>query len=175
MLVADPLNSYKLFFALHMNVVHKLSTFIKLTDVCFNCLNKSDFNQSHPLWLAWSMLNSLLHWPRYRHAGSVSWNQTTKGGYGIRQMPYVEQETKPPTPESPTIIFTWHESKLIRHRSNTIRSHPTRSHRASPTTITILTPSMPQSVKFPGLKMHGRACKQYIFWSYNTSTFNVYV
>ena len=36
----------------------------------------------------------------------------------------------------------------------------------------ILTPSLPQPVKFPGWKMHGCACKQCIFWSYNTSTFN---
>ena len=30
-----------------------------------------------------------------------------------------------------------------------------------------LTPSLPQPVKFPGWKMHGHACKQYIFHSYN--------
>ena len=30
-----------------------------------------------------------------------------------------------------------------------------------------LTPSLPQPVKFPGWKMHGRACKQYIFRSCN--------
>ena len=41
--------------------------------------------------------------------------------------------------------------------------------------LSVLTPSLPQPVKFPGWKMHGRAGKQYIFWSYNTSTFNVYV
>ena len=35
-----------------------------------------------------------------------------------------------------------------------------------------LTPSLPQPVKFPGWKMHGRACKQYIFRFYNTPTFN---
>ena len=35
-----------------------------------------------------------------------------------------------------------------------------------------LFPSLPQPVKFPGWKMHGRACKQYIFRSYNTSTFS---
>ena len=35
-----------------------------------------------------------------------------------------------------------------------------------------LTPSLPQPVRFPGWKMHGRTCKQYIFRSYNTSTFN---
>ena len=39
----------------------------------------------------------------------------------------------------------------------------------------ILTTSLPQHVQFPGWKMHGRACIQYIFWSHNTSTFNVYV
>ena len=31
---------------------------------------------------------------------------------------------------------------------------------------------LPQPVKFPGSKMHVRACKQYISRSYNTSTFN---
>ena len=36
-----------------------------------------------------------------------------------------------------------------------------------------LTPSLPQPVIFPGWKMHGRASKQYIFQSYNSSTFNV--
>ena len=36
----------------------------------------------------------------------------------------------------------------------------------------ILTPSLPQPVQFPGQKMHGRACKQYTFWSYNTSAFS---
>ena len=30
-----------------------------------------------------------------------------------------------------------------------------------------LTPSLPQPVKFPGSVMHGRACKEYIFRSYN--------
>ena len=35
-----------------------------------------------------------------------------------------------------------------------------------------LTPSLPQPVKFPGWKMYGRACKQYIFLSCNTSVFN---
>ena len=35
-----------------------------------------------------------------------------------------------------------------------------------------LTPSLPQPVKFPGWKMRGRACKPYIFRSYNTSTFS---
>ena len=34
-----------------------------------------------------------------------------------------------------------------------------------------LTPSLPQPVKFPGWTMHWRAWKQYIFCSYNTSTF----
>ena len=34
-----------------------------------------------------------------------------------------------------------------------------------------LTPSLPQPVKFLAWMMHGRACKQYIFWSYTTSTF----
>ena len=33
--------------------------------------------------------------------------------------------------------------------------------------LTSLTPSLPQPVKFPGWKMHGCACKQYIFQSYN--------
>ena len=31
-----------------------------------------------------------------------------------------------------------------------------------------LTPSLPHPIKFPGWKMQRRACKQYIFWSYNT-------
>ena len=35
-----------------------------------------------------------------------------------------------------------------------------------------LTPSLHQHVKFLGWKMHRCACKQYIFWSYNTSTCN---
>ena len=35
-----------------------------------------------------------------------------------------------------------------------------------------LIPSLPQSVKFPGWKMHGHASKWYIFRSFNTSTFN---
>ena len=36
-----------------------------------------------------------------------------------------------------------------------------------------LTPSLPQPAKFPGSTMpHGCACKQYIFWSYNTSAFS---
>ena len=30
-----------------------------------------------------------------------------------------------------------------------------------------LTPSLPQPLKFPGWMMHGRACKRYIFRSYN--------
>ena len=34
-----------------------------------------------------------------------------------------------------------------------------------------LTPSLSQPVKFPGWKVHGCACKQSIFQSYNTSTF----
>ena len=37
----------------------------------------------------------------------------------------------------------------------------------------MLTPSLPQLVNFPGWKMHGRACKQYIFWSYDTSTLSL--
>ena len=36
-----------------------------------------------------------------------------------------------------------------------------------------LTPSLPQPVKFLGWKMHRCTCKQNIFWSYNTPTFNV--
>ena len=36
----------------------------------------------------------------------------------------------------------------------------------------VLTPSLPQSVKFPGWKMHGRACKECIFQSYSTSASN---
>jgi len=36
-----------------------------------------------------------------------------------------------------------------------------------------LTPSLTQLVKFPAWKMHGGACKKYIFRSYNTSTFSV--
>ena len=36
-----------------------------------------------------------------------------------------------------------------------------------------LTPSLPQPVTCPSWKMHGRPCKEHIFWSYNkTSTFN---
>ena len=35
----------------------------------------------------------------------------------------------------------------------------------------ILTPSLPQPVKFPGIKMHGRAYKQCIFGSYDASIF----
>ena len=35
-----------------------------------------------------------------------------------------------------------------------------------------LTPSLPQPLKLPGWKMHGRAYGEYIFWSHNTSTFN---
>ena len=35
-----------------------------------------------------------------------------------------------------------------------------------------LTPSLSQLVKYPGWKMHGRACKQSIFRSYNTSIFS---
>ena len=33
----------------------------------------------------------------------------------------------------------------------------------------VLTPSLPRPVKFPGWKLHGRSCKQCIFWSCNTS------
>ena len=40
------------------------------------------------------------------------------------------------------------------------------------TARTTLTPSLPLTVKIPGWKMRGRACKQYIFRSCNTSTFN---
>ena len=36
----------------------------------------------------------------------------------------------------------------------------------------LLTPSLPQPVQFPGWKMQGRTCKQYIVQSYDTSTFN---
>ena len=32
--------------------------------------------------------------------------------------------------------------------------------------LTVLTPSLPQPVQFPGRKVHIRACKQYIFLSY---------
>jgi len=35
-----------------------------------------------------------------------------------------------------------------------------------------LTPSLPDSVKYPGRKMHGHACRLYIFWSYFRSVFN---
>ena len=35
----------------------------------------------------------------------------------------------------------------------------------------LLTPSRPQPLKFAGWKIYGRACKQYIFRSYSTSTF----
>ena len=35
-----------------------------------------------------------------------------------------------------------------------------------------LTTSLPQPVKFPGSKMHGRACKQYISRSFDTFAFN---
>ena len=38
--------------------------------------------------------------------------------------------------------------------------------------LLLLTPSLPQPVKFPGWKMHGRAYKQYIFRSYDASTFS---
>ena len=38
----------------------------------------------------------------------------------------------------------------------------------------ILTPSLPQPLKFPGWRMHGRVCAQYIFRSSSTSTFNAY-
>ena len=38
--------------------------------------------------------------------------------------------------------------------------------------ILILTPSLPQHVQFPGWEMHACTCKQYISWSYSTSTFN---
>ena len=38
--------------------------------------------------------------------------------------------------------------------------------------VHILTPSLSQPVQFSGWKMHGRACKQYIFRSYVTSTSN---
>ena len=44
------------------------------------------------------------------------------------------------------------------------------------TSIHTLTPSLLQPVKFPGWKLHGCACKQYIFRSYNISTFSaIYV
>ena len=36
----------------------------------------------------------------------------------------------------------------------------------------ILTPTLPKTVKFPGSKIHGHTCKQYIFRSFNTFTFN---
>ena len=39
--------------------------------------------------------------------------------------------------------------------------------------LRVLTPSLPQPVKFPGWKMHRHACKQYIFRSHSTSTFSV--
>ena len=35
-----------------------------------------------------------------------------------------------------------------------------------------LTPSLPRLVEFPGWMMHGRACKQYIFWSKKTFVLN---
>jgi len=38
--------------------------------------------------------------------------------------------------------------------------------------VELLTPSLPQPVKFPGWKMHRRTCKLYIFWSCNTATFS---
>ena len=38
--------------------------------------------------------------------------------------------------------------------------------------VAVLTPSLPQPVKFPGWMMHGRACKQYIFRSYNINIFS---
>ena len=41
-----------------------------------------------------------------------------------------------------------------------------------PPTPSPLTPSLPQPVKCPGWKMHGRACKQYIFRSCVTPTFS---
>ena len=37
---------------------------------------------------------------------------------------------------------------------------------------TMLTTSLPQPLKFPGWKMHGRACALYIFRSFNTSAFS---
>ena len=36
-----------------------------------------------------------------------------------------------------------------------------------PNSQILLTPSLPQPVKCLGWKLHERACKQYIFWSYN--------
>ena len=41
-----------------------------------------------------------------------------------------------------------------------------------PSWIKILTPSMPQPVKFTGWKLHGHSCRQSISRSFNTSTFN---
>ena len=38
-----------------------------------------------------------------------------------------------------------------------------------------LTLSLPQRVKFPGRKMRGCACKQYIFWSYSNPLSVLYV
>ena len=50
------------------------------------------------------------------------------------------------------MLITWRHPKTPLNRERTLKS---------------LTPSLPQPVKFPGWKMQGPACKQYIFRSCN--------
>ena len=38
--------------------------------------------------------------------------------------------------------------------------------------LSLLNPSLPLPLKFPGLKVHAHACEQYIFRSYNKSKLN---
>ena len=65
-------------------------------------------------------------------------------------------------PPPPTSTPTPHP--FLPWLNNTV--HSTRNARAVPWFVS-LTPSLPQSVRFPGRITHGRACKQNILLSYN--------
>ena len=72
------------------------------------------------------------------------------------------------------------ESVYGHYRTETTGGRELRPHPLDSTTVRgswttfggLLTPSLPHSVKVPGWRMHGRACKQYIFRFYNTSMFS---
>ena len=61
---------------------------------------------------------------------------------------------------------------LFSCKSTTAHPSSTSASSSSVSRVSSLTLSLPQPVKFLGWKMHGRTCKQYIFQSCNTSTFN---
>ena len=67
------------------------------------------------------------------------------------------------------LVYALTDSRLV---CSLFRLYKTKvdtvQHKINPFTANDLTPSPPQPVKCPCRKIHGRACKEYIFRSYNS-------